>query len=257
MKPCAVLIPVYKKKTDADETACIDRYFKILSQYDLIFFVPESLDLSWYEKRYPSAKFERFADRYFTGTKGYNRLLLSDAFYARFASYDYILIAQPDAVIWQSEDRIREYIERGFDYIGAPWIPERRIWEWLFPKQERFPFFRIRCCKKKGQGITMGNGGFCLRRVSACRKLIRQYRWRKCYWFLKRSEDIFFGLTGSDNRNDFRLADVKTGKGFSREFGLRKCVETGDIPYAVHGWSKEYASYEEMREHLASFGITI
>lgn len=257
MKQYAILIPVYKKTPDADETACIDRYFSVLKDHDLIFFVPGSLDTAWYEERYPGAVFEHFADRYFTGTGGYNRLLLSDGFYARFASYEYILIAQPDAVIWQNENRIGEFIEKGYDYIGAPWIPERRIWEWLFPKQKSFPFFRIRCCKKKGEGITMGNGGFCLRRVSACRELIRQYRWRKIYWFIKRSEDIFFGLCGSDNRNTFRLADVETGKAFSREFGLRKCVEEGDIPYAVHGWSKEYADYEEMRAHLAAHGIEL
>jgi len=257
MKRYVTLIPVYKKELDADEQACVQRYFDVLTDCDFVFVLPASLQRNWYEEHFPDALYECFADKYFTGTKGYNHLLLSDAFYARFAGYGYMLIAQTDAVIWQDSDRIGEYIDKGFDYIGAPWIPERRIWEWLFPKTEHFPFFRIRCCKKKGQGITMGNGGFCLRRIDACRKLIRQYRWRKIYWFFKRSEDIFFGLCGSDNRNDFKPADMETGRGFSREFGLKKSVEEKDIPYAVHGWQKEYADYEEMRRHLATIGITI
>ncbi len=223
----------------------------------MAFFVPEGLDVSWYKEHFPTLPFERFDRRFFKGIKGYNRLLLSDAFYARFSKYPYLLIAQPDAVVWQDKDRISEFIGKGYDYYGAPWIPERRIWEWIFPKKKVFPGFSIRCCKKAGCGIRMGNGGFSLRRVKACRKLIRKYRWRKCYWFWKRNEDIFFGLLGLDNRNGFKLADVACGKGFALEYGLKESVKAGKVPYAVHGWKKEFASYEEMRAFLAGYGIRI
>ena len=124
-------------------------------------------------------------------------------------------------------------------------------------KKEGFPGFRIHCCKFRGCGISMGNGGFSLRRTDACRRLIRMYRWRKCYWFWKRNEDIFFGVLGMDDRNAFRLADTECGKSFALEYGLRESMEEGHMPYAVHGWKKEIKSYSEMRSFLAGYGIYI
>ena len=213
MKEYCTVIPAYKKAFDADEKACTDGFFKTLD-CDIFFFVPENLDISWYEDN----------------------------------------IAQPDAALWSTRDRIPEFIAKGYDYIGAPWEPERCIWEWTFPKKKGE---RIKCLKKKGQGITMGNGGFCLRNVKKCKELIHEFRWRKCYWFFKRSEDIFFGVFGPDNRCGFKNADVETGRSFSREYGLRKSVTEGDIPYAVHGWSKDFRDYDEMRSFLAEHGIEI
>ena len=256
MKRYVTLIPAYKERFDEDEEKCVARYFDVLAS-DKIFTVPDSLDTAWYEKRYEGARFERFDDRYFKGIRGYNRLLLDISFYERFSEWEYVLIAQPDATLWQDRDRIQEFIEKGYDYYGAPWIPERRIWEWLFPKKDSFPWFSIRCLKKAGCGITMGNGGFSLRKNESCIKLIRQYGWRKIYWFIKRNEDIFFGVCGSDNRNDFKQADTETGKAFALEYGLRESIKAGKIPYAVHGWKKEFADYEEMRRFLAEAGFKI
>ena len=253
MKEYCTVIPAYKKAFDADEKACTDGFFKTLD-CDKFFFVPENLDISWYEDNYKESRFVRFPDRYFTGTKGYNKLLLNEHFYDEFSEYRYILIAQPDAALWSTRDRIPEFIAKGYDYIGAPWEPERCIWEWTFPKKKGE---RIKCLKKKGQGITMGNGGFCLRNVKKCKELIHEFRWRKCYWYFKRSEDIFFGVFGPDNRCGFKNADVETGRSFSREYGLRKSVTEGDIPYAVHGWSKDFRDYDEMRSFLAEHGIEI
>ena len=250
------LIPAYKPQFDADETACVERYFSVL-RGDMVFTVPESLDTAWYEEHFPKAALVRFPDRYFKGIRGYNRLLLSEEFYTAFETYEYLLIAQPDAVVWQECDRIPEFIRQGYDYYGAPWQPARRIWEWTFPKTQSFPFFRIRCCKTKGQGIEMGNGGFSLRHVRHCRELIREFRHRKIYWFWKRNEDIFFGVFGRDSRRGFRPADVATGRRFALEYGLRESVERGEVPFAVHGWSKEFKDYGEMREFLAERGIKI
>lgn len=256
-KEYITLIPAYKPVFDEDERQCVERYVRVLTEGDMAFFVPEDLDVSWYKAHFPTVHYIRFDKRFFKGINGYNHLLLSEAFYRRFLRYPYILIAQPDAVVWQDSDRIAAFTEKGYDYYGAPWIPERRIWEWIFPKKKGFPGFRIHCCKRAGGGIVMGNGGFSLRRPEACRKLIRKYRWRKSYWYWKRNEDIFFGVLGMDNRNDFRLADVETGKEFALEYGLKESVKAGKIPYAVHGWKKEFASYEEMRAFLAEYDIRI
>ncbi|MBR3102943.1 MAG: hypothetical protein IKH46_03885 [Lachnospiraceae bacterium] len=255
-KKYVALIPAYKLQFDADEQACVERYFQVLTG-DIVFTVPQSLDVSWYEEHFPKGTFRRFPNKFFQGIRGYNKLLLSEDFYTAFEDYKYLLIAQPDAVVWQNRDRIPEFIAKGYDYYGAPWQPARRIWEWTCPKAGKFPFFRIRCCKKNGDGIVMGNGGFSLRHVEHCRALIHEFRWRKIYWFWKRNEDIFFGVFGRDSRRGFKPADIETGRAFALEYHLREAVEKGEIPFAVHGWSKDFKDYVEMQEFLKKHGIDI
>lgn len=252
------VIPIYKERLSEDEASCVRRYVKVLQGTPMAFLAPEHMDCSWYEEQFPTVGYEKFADRYFTGTKSYNHLMLWEGFYQRFLDngYAYMLVAQTDAVIWQEENRIPEFMEKGFDYYGAPWVPERRIWEWTFEKKTGFPGFAIKCCKKEGQGITMGNGGFSLRNIEKCIQLIHEFRFRKIYWFIKRNEDIFFGVFGRKNRCGFRLATVECGLEFAREYHLRECVEKGEIPFGVHGWQKDFSNYREMEEFLQGHGVT-
>lgn len=258
---CIVIIPIYKTELNADEASCVQRYIDVLRGEALCFVGPESLERSYYQERFPGLLWEPFAPKYFKGTKGYNHLLLSDHFYERFQDYDYMLIAQTDAVLWGSTNRLEEFMETKYDYIGAPWIPERRIWEWRWQLDEKGRRKKFACCKKAGQGISMGNGGLCLRNIAASRALIREFAWRKCYWFWKRNEDIFFGVFGQWNHQGFQLADVETGKRFAREYGLKACIEEANqyglehLPYGVHGWQKEFASYQEMQAYLEAHGI--
>lgn len=248
-RKCVVLIPIYKEKLSDDEAACVKRYEEILRQ-KTAFLAPAGMDQSWYRNHFPKIDYFEFPAKYFKSTKTYNRLMLNPEFYRKFSSYEFMLIAQTDAVIWGKEDRLSEFMEFNYDYIGAPWIPERRIWEFTFAVQKKFPWIRIKCCKKAGCGITMGNGGFSLRKISKCIELTEEFSWRKIYWFWKRNEDIFFGVFGRENRCGFRLADVATGKRFAREYDLRECVINGDIPYAVHGWNKDFKDFEEMKRFL-------
>ena len=225
MKSCVVVIPVYKKELSKDEEGCVCQYRRVLTKEDLLFVCPESLDTTYYETMFPEIGYKRFPDHFFTGTKSYNHLMLDENFYDAFSDYEYMLIAQTDAVIWSETDRLEEFMSLGYDYIGAPWIPERNIWEWRFHKKKENGKASLQCCKKKGHGISMGNGGFCLRNIKACKALIKECRWRKVYWFWKRNEDIFFGVCGEYNKCGFRLADVETGLKFSMEYRLRESVE--------------------------------
>lgn len=256
-KTYITVIPIYKEKLSLDEESCVRRYADVLKGTPVAFVAPKHLDCSWYREHFSQITYEFFPDRYFKGTKSYNHLMLSEDFYKRFLSYDYLLIAQTDAVIWQEKNRILEFIEMGYDYYGAPWIPERRIWEWTFPRKKGFPGFRVQCCKKAGCGIRMGNGGFSLRNIRKCIALIHEFRFRKLYWFIKRNEDIFFGVFGRDNQCGFRLATVECGQKFAREYHLRECVKDGEIPFAVHGWQKDFQDYKEMKEFLEPYGVKL
>ncbi len=252
-----VLIPAYKPAFDADEEACVKRYVKVLKDRDLVFTLPEGLDSRYYAETFPTVGQRRFPAKYFRNITGYNKLLLSEDYYNAFDKYEYMLIAQPDAVIWQDSDRLDEFAKKGYDYYGAPWEPARRIWEWTMAEKEGDKGLRVRCCKGKNDGIVMGNGGFSLRHIRHCRQLIHKFRWRKIYWYIKRNEDIFFGVFGRDSRMGFKPADISTGREFAAEYDLRERVQKGDIPYAVHGWSKDFADYKDMQAFLRDHGIMI
>lgn len=248
-KRCIVVIPAYKTSFNHDEEMCVKKYAEVLCDEELYFIVPESLDLSYYSKTFPEVKTKTYEDKYFKGILGYNKLMLSRDFYNSLSNYEYMLIAQPDAVIWREENMLSHFMDLGFDYYGAPWIPARRIWEWAKVPGKNGKGKMV-CLKKEGNGIEMGNGGFSLRRVSQCEKLIKQYGWRKCYWYIKRNEDIFFGVFGRFSKCDFKLCDTVTGLRFAGEYGLKDLVEKGETPFGVHGWSKEFASFEEMQNYL-------
>jgi len=256
-KKCVVVIPAYKKSFDSDEEKCVKKYEEVLNGEELFFIVPETLDKSYYKTVFPNIGFVDFPDKYFKGITGYNKLMLSIDFYLMLSKYEYVLIAQPDAVIFRKENMLDYFISKGFDYYGAPWIPERRIWEWVRVKNKSGKGSHISCAKKESQGLYMGNGGFSLRNISQCIKLIKEHSWRKIYWYIKRNEDIFFGLLGREgcNRCNFALADVETGKEFALEYNIKESVEAGCIPFGVHGWSKYFDSYESMEEYLISKGV--
>lgn len=254
-KECAVVIPAYKTSFSEDEKKCILKYVSVFKDRDIYFVLPKSLDRSWYEDVFPMIKYKPFDDKFFKGIKGYNKLMLSISFYEAFLDYDYILLAQPDAVTFSENDELDEFMEKGYDYYGAPWIPGRRIWEWVKVRRDIKSKGKIICCKKEENKIQMGNGGFSLRNVSKTIALIKEHSWRKIYWFYKRNEDIFFGVFGRDNTVGFTLSDVETGKEFALEYDVKENIEKGNVPFGVHGWAKEFKDFDDMENYLIQKGI--
>ena len=145
MKKCVVVIPIYKKLIENDECFSLLQCKKILSKYDIKFVCPENLDTSEYEK---IADFEiiKLKNDYFQSTNSYSRMLLDKAFYEKFKDYEYMLIYQLDA--WVFEDKIEEWCNKGYDYIGAPWFKGFGV------AKENAKMFEY-----------AGNGGFSLRKI--------------------------------------------------------------------------------------------
>lgn len=145
----AVVIPVYQESLSSEEDYSFNRTLQTLGRYPVVLVCPEGLDLAYYLEiavlYQVSLLIDRFDNRFFDGISGYNRLLLSQCFYQRFKDYDYILICQLDVFIFR--DDLSEWVEKGYDYIGAPIIGE-------FTDREFSMIMRV------------GNGGLSLRRVS-------------------------------------------------------------------------------------------
>ena len=119
-----VVIPIYTLNLDDTELLALRQCFKVLGGHDIAIIKPRSLDLSPLNRIIggtPRYRVEAFDDSYFAGREGYNRLMLSTELYERFLSSQYIFIHQTDVYVFR--DELGSWCQRGYDYIGAPWLP--------------------------------------------------------------------------------------------------------------------------------------
>ena len=89
-----IVVPIYKQSITEYEEISFKQLFKILGKHEITIIKPTSLDLNQMLNNYPTCKIESFSDHYFAGIAGYNKLMMSEEFYQRFHSYEYILIYQ-------------------------------------------------------------------------------------------------------------------------------------------------------------------
>lgn len=231
---CVVVIPVYKEFPSAIEQSSFRQGLRVLSSWDIVIITYQSINLFQYNdiakevnKEY---KIEFFEQSCFSSVSGYNKLCLSIDFYRRFLKYKYILIYQLDA--WVFKDCLKEWCDKGYDYIGAP----------FFIYSEKEP--------QKGIFTSVGNGGFSLRRTQYCidvlslpchlpfltpQKLIKQWKertiennclWWKCilllFWYIIKA-------TGIRNTLDFYKKSVNEDYLFS-DFALESWYISPNIP---------------------------
>ena len=114
----AIVLPIYRPRLEAEELTAVDRAAAILRHGDWYLIAPQSLDMSFYERRY-GKPLVRFPDACFDSVQSYSRLLLTDEFYAAFARYEYMLIIHDDVYVLR--DDLPYWLSRRLDYIGSPW----------------------------------------------------------------------------------------------------------------------------------------
>ena len=212
-----IVIPVYKTLLSDSESQSLKRCFDILGNYPIFFVCPDSLDLGLYQRiAKKEIKIERFADKYFRGIGGYNELMVLREFYQRFDKYEYLLIYQLDAFVF--DDQLSAWCQKGYYYIGAPWFHETKM------------------------RVKSGNGGFSLRKVakfvkalSNPRVLLSRYIF---IYVLKKNEDFFWAyLAFVFNYNKVASGDI--AKYFSIEVkGPELVRDMGRVPFGNHGWTK-------------------
>ncbi len=198
---------------------------------------PEELDVSGIQKEYGVARVERFDKNNFQSTKTYNRLLLSREFYQRFLGYEFILIYQLDAFVF--EDQLMDWCEKGQDYIGAPWIgenwPETIMSMAKKPLWARIFLFKLLFFKKNN---SVGNGGLSLRKVSSALKATAFLGSYASNWSL--NEDVFWSIYVPNVLPFFKVPDMKTAARFSLEQNPQEGLEMngGKLPFGCHAWEK-------------------
>jgi hypothetical protein len=235
-----------------DEQTSLRHLVHHLGHHDKFAVAPEGL------KAIPRGfAVKRFGRRFFGSAEAHCRLMLSEEFYTAFTEYEYILLYHLDALALS--DRLAEWCEADYDYIGAPWLrcPDS-------PWVDR---------------PRVGNGGFSLRRVEAFLRVLRRGRasepfagyWERqvrqrprAAWALpvartmkyltsaqaharrwpecnaRGNEDYFWSDEARRFDPAFRVAPFETGLAFSFEAAPRLCLDLngGQLPFGCHAWPR-------------------
>lgn len=245
-----VVVPVYSSVLSDDEYASLRQCVTLLSRYDIIMVKPESLDVSSILSRYPSLKIEPFPDSHFSSLRAYNKLVLDESFYLRFLKYQYMLIYQLDAYVFR--DELLLWANKGYDYIGAPWIPPCG---YLLTKSGRLKVFikhlvytilnDDRRKLKKYCNYQVGNGGFSLRKIRKMIEITHFYK-RKINLFMEDDkpfypEDLFLLLELTSWKYRLHKPGFKEALKFSMEenpeWGYR--YNSGKLPFGCHDWNHQ------------------
>ncbi len=259
-----IVIPIYQPTLSKLEARALDQACAVLSAYSMCFVKPESLNLDDVLKKYPHIAVESFDDKYFKNIIGYNRLLMLTDFYSRFLTSDYILIYQLDAYVFR--DELKEWCEKGYDYVGAPWFQKPiyqhaagRLWKkgksWVqntkrkirdgkeaYEKQNNY---YAMISEKLGARVVgdVGNGGLSLRKVKSHYDTTLELKERIDFYVSQEvrspifNEDVFW----SSEPKNFRYPSVEEALQFSFDKYPHICYKKNEkqLPFGCHGWSKK------------------
>jgi hypothetical protein len=239
-----IVIPLYKSDLNEQEQLALSQCCKILARYPICMAKPKSLDVSSLIEQYPMVEVENFSDGYFKNKESYNQLMLSSGFYERFLAYDYILIHQLDAFVFK--DELEYWCNKGFDYIGAPWIinPEHTRIHYKFFSLLKYRYYKIinKPFKQKIIGGKVGNGGFSLRKVFEFYTVTLLYRFKTIpYLYQSKSKDIFNeDVFWAIENPGFKYPVLSEALLFSIDHYPEACLKMNHnvLPFGCHGWSK-------------------
>lgn len=258
-KLVSIVIPVYKQSPDAIERMSLEQCCRILGNYKISLVSSPELNCEEYIRIFDkyNIDFQQvfFEDRFFKSIESYNELLLDISFYKTFVRYEYILIYQLDAFVFR--DELSYWCEKGYDYIGAPWFKQF----WRFKPTKKF--------------LAVGNGGFSLRKISSCIRVL-QYKGKfkpKDYRFTpynsifvklkklpfkkwkdiqfqnsvdffvyinRKSEDRFWSLDTPGSNVPFHVAPIEEGIKFAFEYAPSYLFELNErrLPFGCHAWNR-------------------
>jgi len=247
----AVVIPMYKNELSDYETVSLNQCLTVLHKHPIIVIKPRSLTLTVLDG-YEGILYMDFDDAYFENIRAYNRLMLWRGFYGRFFTYEYILIYQLDAFVFN--DRLLEWCKAGYDYIGAPWLRPRPYIDFVKAVKSKLKIYIHTRFNFRQRGTDLptdiqfenkvGNGGMSLRKVRTFYHALNKYRlstipylYRPEHYF---NEDVWWSVELNRKKNVLKIPHYKTAALFSIENEPQRAFElTGrQLPFGCHAWDK-------------------
>lgn len=224
-----IIIPIYNEYPSESEKKSILRNTTVLQQYDVYAVHPAGMNINEY-KMYRIYKYIPFKKKYFRSNKSYSRLLLSGSFYDCFNEYDYMLIAQTDTYILNSNYSLEYFINMSYDYYGAPWPCGPFATPYGIREHIKSIFVH------NSKQLLVGNGGFSLRKISSTKRLVKRHAlYIKIFWRL--NEDLFFSLHGMKHKG-YSACPITIASQFALETNMDSEISKGNLPYAIHAWEK-------------------
>jgi hypothetical protein len=254
-----IVIPVYQDHLSNYERIALQQCIKVLGGYKIIVIKPRSLNLTVF-KHYPFIEYRSFNDNCFLDTEAYSSLLMSEKFYAEFTDFKYMLIYQLDAFVFK--DELLEWCNKGYDYIGAPWLKDNNYTDvFHYIKSKLRVFFNIRYnIKEPGKEVParcqfenqVGNGGFSLRRIDKFHHLARQYADHYNHNHLGMDnwlpEDVFWAISINRLKTNLNIPKYQDAIYFAFEHALDRAFSLTDnmLPFGCHAWNLHVPYWREI-----------
>jgi hypothetical protein len=216
----------------------------VLKGYKQFAIVPAALALDEYGRVLEYCEIVRLPNQHFASVAAYSRLLLSAFFYERFSAFEYMLILQPDALVFR--DELEYWCAQDFDYIGAPWPDGQVTRPCSFRGDHRLA--ELLPWLNKPIALHVGNGGLSLRKISSALDILQRHRLKAKLWI--GNEDMFWSLYSP------RVPDEKQASLFALEKNPSAYYRTnGDrLPFGCHAWEKHEPEF--WHDQFARLGMT-
>ena len=242
MQKVKVVIPFYKEALKDWEMSALDNTMRVLSAHPVVFLKPKGLSINRWAMTYPQATIMEVSSEWLgleNGIAGYNKMMMSAAFYQLFADTEYLLICHLDA--WVFRDELLQWCAAGYDLVAPPWPLRPRYTH--FPLKQWLQLKRWMTASKGNLRIQMygriGNGGLCLRRVAAFEAACRRYAKEIAFYESKKgdslyNEDIFWALVPED----WNYPTVETALRFAYDLKPALChqLNRNRLPMGCHGF---------------------
>lgn len=234
MHTVAIVLPLYKTHPSDSEILAINNNFKILIHYTKYIIVPKGFIADEYGDIFKSNKILYLAPHWFRSLNSYNSLMLTEMFYKLFIDYDYILILQPDTLVFR--DELKEWCTKGYSYIGAPWPKGKFVHPFSFRGHnflnKLFPFLN------KPKKCFVGNGGLSLRNVKKCILILQKYFLAVKFW--SSQEDYFWAYYLNDNGMNFSIPSEIEASKFALELEADQYYlkNSSQLPFGCHAYER-------------------
>ncbi len=257
VKP-VVLIIAHKEQISKEEAASLVQCFKILGKHAIRLIFPKGKSAKVYTDLVPNLQVDYIDPIWQSTYENFNKLKVSRFLLKRYANYTHILYYELDA--WVFRDELIHWCQSGYDYIGAPWFEG---WGKI---------------DEPTTIVGVGNGGFSLRNIKSCLKVLNSFRYLKppseilkgrlenckkwtdnlraylgfildctirnnCFWLFNNliiGEDVFWSEFSSKKFSWYKVAPVDVAITFSFEAypAYMLKLNKNKIPFGCHAWEK-------------------
>ena len=261
-RPVAVVLPLHVETLDHQGSIALSSLRRHLPETPRYLVTPETL-----RPNFDVADFRRIDldPGWFVSRDSYNRLMLTPEFYRRFEDFEYVLIYQLDCVLFRSD--LLAWCERGYSYLGAPWLRHRLFSGKRYPKavdngglslrrvQDCLAVLGCRDCAVMPRSRTAWRHFLGIKHARHLMRLVRDLRSSAgatggvaaCF---QRPEDEFWSYYAPQLWPEFQLPDPVEAVDFAIESGAEEMVALngGRLPFGAHAWALHDAAF--WHEHL-------